>query len=140
MKQITKYFYTALFLLFILMGLYTFVPAQDKKPVEKPKTEDKLKLTEQENAALDGMVRESQQKSQKIAAIEQELLTDTITDDKALLLVERWRKAKSALGETDAQLNSWWTAVRNRADCQDCIFNQQERRLVKPDEAKVAKK
>lgn len=140
MKQITKYFYTALFLFFILMGLYTFVPAQDKKPVEKPKAEDKLKLTEQESAAFDGLVRESQQKNQKIAAIEQELLPDTITDDKALLLVERWRKAKTALSDTDTQLNSWWTAVKNRADCQDCTFNQQERRLVKPDEAKVAKK
>jgi hypothetical protein len=65
MKQITKYFYTALFLLFILMGLYTFVPAQDKKPVEKPKAEDKLKLTEQESAAFDGLVRDSQQKKSK---------------------------------------------------------------------------
>ena len=55
-------------------------------------------------------------------------------------LGERWRKAKTALSNTDTQLNSWWTAVKNRADCQDCTFNQQERRLVKPAEAKVAKK
>ncbi len=133
MNRTEKRLGTFLFVLFILLGLYTFVQAQEKKPVEKPKTEDKLKLTDQESAALDGLVRESQQKGQKINAIEQELLPDTISDDKALLLVERWRKAKSALGETDTQLNSWWTAVKNRADCQDCTLNQQERRLVKPE-------
>lgn len=136
MNRTEKRLGTFLFVLFILMGLYTFVQAQDKKPAEKPKVEDKLKLTDQESAALDGLVRESQQKGQKISAIEQELLPDTISDDKALLLVERWRKAKAALGETDTQLNSWWTAVKNRAECQDCTLHQQERRLVKPEPKK----
>lgn len=140
MKRIVKQFWTALFVLFVLMGIYTFVQAQDKKPTEKPNAEDKLKLTERESQALDGLIQDSRKRADATGALEQDLVKESNTDDRILLLVERWRKAKAAQAEIDAQLNSWWTAVRNRADCQDCTLNQQERRLIKPEPKIEARK
>ena len=140
MKKITL-IYTGLFL--IILALNFTVDAQNKKPAEKPKGEDKLKLTEQEGAALDGLIREDQKRQAELAKREGELADKSISDDRTLFLVEKWRSIKAEIATGGETLTSWWQAVRNRADCQDCALNQQERRLIKPEpkpEAKTAAK
>lgn len=136
MKKLMKYVWQVIFLALLALGLYSYVIAQDKPTKPAAPAEDKLKLTEQENAALDGILKDSQEKRARFEQLQQGILDASNGDDKTLLLVERFRKASEDLRALDTQATNWFQAVRNRAGCPDCNLNQQERRLVKPETPK----
>lgn len=121
----------------------TIAAAPDKKPVEDKATKpDLLALLPAETAAVNAIVADFNKWGARLTeahtALEQ---TESATSREIehLKLLDAAKDIRTALGNlrrAREEFQRWESDVKKRAGCDDCRFDEAQRRLVKPTPAK----